>query len=118
VLRDEGIGYLIHTNHCVHPELQTNNDLYQELIESHPRKCRLEALFGDRSGPFSAGDAQRMLADHDHHPRSICRHENDDPRHGLWATVFSIVMQPTAGRMYVTRGTPCDHPFETYMLNQ
>ncbi len=118
VLRDEGAGYIAHTNHCVHPDLLPNNDKFPELIESHPRKCRLDALLADRSGPFTLGDVQRMLSDHDNHPRSICRHENDDPQHGFWATVFSIVIQPTAGRMFVTRGTPCDHPFEEYVLTR
>ncbi|MBI2478805.1 MAG: peptidase C45 [Planctomycetia bacterium] len=117
VLRDEGAGYLAHTNHCVHPDLQCINDKFPELIESHPRKCRIDALLTDRPGPFTLDDVQRVLSDHDDHPRSICRHANDHPRHGFWETVFSIVMQPSAGRMYVTRGTPCDHPFEPYTLN-
>lgn len=116
VLRSEGTGYIAHTNHCVHPDLRGNNDKFPELIESHPRICRLDALLGNHSGPFTIDNVQGMLADHDNHPRSICRHENDHPQHGFWTTVFSLVIQPTAGRMYVTRGTPCDHPFELYTL--
>ncbi|MBC8356960.1 MAG: peptidase C45 [Planctomycetes bacterium] len=118
VLRDEARGYVAHTNHCVHPDLLCHNGEFPELIESHPRISRLETLLGDRSDSFTVNDVQRMLSDHDNHPRSICRHENDHPEHGFWTTVFSLVIQPTAGRMYVTRGTPCDHPFELYSLNK
>lgn len=117
VLRDVGAGYLAHTNHCVHPDLLSSNEKFPELIESHPRKCRIDTLLAERSEPFTRQDVQRMLSDHDNYPRSICRHENDHPQHGFWVTVLSIVMQPTAGRMYVTRGTPCAHPFELYKLN-
>jgi len=31
VLRDEGAGYIVHTNHCVHPELRSNIDKFPEL---------------------------------------------------------------------------------------
>lgn len=116
VLRPESGRYITHTNHCLHPNLLCNNDRFPELIESHPRICRLEALLGECSGSFTINDAQRALSDHENHPRSICRHPNDDPQHGFWTTVFSLIIQPTAGRMYVSRGTPCDHSFELYRL--
>ncbi|MDP6557922.1 MAG: C45 family autoproteolytic acyltransferase/hydrolase [Pirellulaceae bacterium] len=118
VLRSGGNNYLTHTNHCVHADLLSHNDTFPELIESHPRIFRLDALLGEQSQPITIDDVQRMLADHDNHPRSICRHENDHPQNGFWTTVFSLVIQPTAGRMYVTRGTPCNHPFELYTLKQ
>lgn len=117
VLRDEETGYMTHTNHCLHPDLLCNNDRFPELIESHPRISRLSELLGKHRGKFTCKDVQRLLADHDNHPRSICRHQNEHPTHGFWATVFSLVIQPTRNRMYVTRGTPCDHPFERYALS-
>jgi len=117
VVRTNGVGFVTHTNHCVHRELLSINDSFQELIESHPRKRRIDSLLGDQRGPFTVDDVQRVLSDHDSHPRSICRHENDHPQHGFWATVFSIVIQPTARRMFVTRGTPCVHPFQRYELS-
>ncbi len=116
VLRAEERGYITHTNHCVHPDLLCNNDQFPELIESHPRIGRLEALLGECSASFTLDHVQRALSDHDNYPRSICRHTNDHPKYGFWTTVFSLVIQPTAKRMYVTRGTPCDHPFELYLL--
>ena len=117
VLRNEDARYMTHTNHCVHPELLCNNGQFPELIESHPRIARLDHLLAQHSGQFSPDDVQRILSDHDNHPRSICRHENDHPQHGFWKTVFSLVIQPTRNRMYITRGTPCDNPFELYTIN-
>lgn len=116
VLRAEDAGYVTHTNHCVHPDLRCNNDTFPELIESHPRISRLNTLLGMHGRKLACEDVQRVLSDHDNHPRSICRHENDHPQHGHWTTVFSMVIQPTRNRMYVTRGTPCDHPFELYAI--
>jgi isopenicillin-N N-acyltransferase-like protein len=59
---------------------------------------------------------QLVLGDHENYPRSICRHQNADAQHGFWSTVFSIVMDPTAREMYVSRGNPCEHQFELYKL--
>ena len=56
------------------------------------------------------------LRDHADYPRSICRHANHDPETGFWQTVFSVIIEPQAGRMLVTRGTPCDHAYEEYRL--
>lgn len=107
-----------HTNHCLHPELVAINEDFPELIQSHPRKQRIDELL--LNNPSAAGDRtaiEAALRDHRDHPRSICRHVNDDPGEGFWQTVFSVIIEPEAARMYVTRGTPCDHPYEEYVLN-
>lgn len=116
VLREE-CGCLAHTNHCLHADLLPVNNQFPELIQSHSRKTRIDALLAGCSGLLSLDDVRRMLSDHDSHPRSICRHENDDPQSGFWSTVFSVILQPASGRMYVTRGTPCNRPYELYELN-
>ena len=121
VLRDEGSGRLAHTNHCLHPDLACINEQFPELIQSVPRRRRIDALLGI-SPP--GGEAERVtiervktaLRDHDGHPRSICRHENNDRITGYWQTVFSVIIEPAAQRMHVTRGTPCDHEYETYLM--
>ena len=105
-----------HTNHCVHTDFQHINADFAELIQSHPRKQRIDQLL--LSGhPPDAAQVKNALRDHSGHPTSICRHANPDPQHGFWTTVFSIVIQPTLRQMQVSRGTPCDHPFETYTMN-
>jgi isopenicillin-N N-acyltransferase-like protein len=114
VLRPNTSNRLTHTNHCLHPDLQSFNDEFPELIESHPRKRRIDALLAET--PPTLEDVKTILRDHDDHPTSICRHANDDDKFGFWETVFSIIIEPQERRMHVSRGTPCDHPYETYEL--
>ncbi|MBI1900298.1 MAG: peptidase C45 [Planctomycetia bacterium] len=116
VLRDD--HRLTHTNHGLHPALADANRRFPELIQSYPRKDRIdELLAGPARGTFdSVVAAQEALRDHRGHPRSICRHANDDPGHGFWQTVFSVVIEPSERRMHVSRGTPCCRPYETYIL--
>ncbi|MBP89719.1 MAG: peptidase C45 [Planctomycetaceae bacterium] len=114
VLRPEDFGAITHTNHCVHPDLLSVNDDFPELIQSHSRKRQIDSLVGSVSGEIDA--LKSILGDHDGHPTSICRHVNDDPVNGFWVTVFALIIEPSERRMHVTRGTPCDHQFETYTL--
>ena len=114
VLQDEGRGFLVHTNHCLHPELEHINQKFPELIQSRPRKARAEELLRRAQAPDSL---EQILADHQDHPRSICRHTNDDPAHGFWKTVFSVIIEPDRGLLRLSRGNPCCHPFETYRLH-
>ncbi len=110
-----------HTNHCVHPELLPVNDRFPELIQSHSRKARIDELITSSAGDGATTDLERVktaLRDHEGHPRSICRHTNDDPDTGFWTTVFSVIIEADAQRMHVTRGTPCDHPYEVYEMQR
>ena len=117
VLRDDGGGRVTHTNHCLHPELAGINDQFPELIQSLPRKRRIDELIATNSGRVTSMRVKSALRDHDDHPRSICRHANDDPTTGFWQTVFSVIIEPAARRMHVTRGTPCDREYETYAMS-
>lgn len=116
VLRPRPDGLLTHTNHCEHPRLRAINEDFPELIQSHDRKSRVDTLLAEST---EAGFAalERALSDHQDHPRSICRHANDDADNGFWQTVFSVIMEPASGRLHITRGTPCSEPRETYELN-
>ena len=117
VLRpDGGADWLTHTNHCLHPALTGVNERFPELIESRPRKRRIDDLLEQAESGIDIGVAQAALRDHRDEPRSICRHTNDDPRHGFWISVFSVVIEADAGRMLVSRGTPCSNPYEAYRL--
>jgi isopenicillin-N N-acyltransferase-like protein len=117
VLRDDGSGRVIHTNHCLHPDLLSINGQFPELIQSVPRKLRLEKLLGEPQPPLALEQLKAALSDHENYPKSICRHPNDDPITGHCCTVFSIIIEPEAARMYVTRGNPCCQPYETYQMS-
>ena len=107
---------VVHTNHCLHPDLVAINADFPDLIESTPRKARISALL-DPQQALGVAQMQAALKDHDNHPRSICRHENDDPETGFWVSVFSMVVEADRGRMHISRGNPCTIPYETYALN-
>jgi isopenicillin-N N-acyltransferase like protein len=113
-------GIVLHTNHCLAPELIPINEQFPELINSHGRLSRVQSLLQSQPGPLSTPDAislvQSILRDHDNHPASVCRHANDDPHHGFWQTVFSVIISPETGEMLVSRGTPCNHAYERYPL--
>ena len=114
VLRDDEL--VVHTNHCLHPDLVPINQDFPDLIESTPRKARIEKLLGSEQS-LSVEQLQAALSDHDNHPYSICRHQNDDPETGFWVSVFSVVVEADQGRMHISRGNPCATPYETYSLN-
>ena len=116
VLRPDNNTLITHTNHCVHPELVPINDQFPDLIESHPRKARIDHLLGSGHG-LSLSQMQTALSDHDNHPKSICRHPNDHPENGYWVSVFSVIIEANAGRMHISRGNPCQNPYQIYQLN-
>jgi len=117
VLRPSGSDPVTHTNHCRHEDLLPINDQFPDLIDSRFRQSRIDALVQSVEAVPSFADVRDFLSDHEHYPRSICRHANDDPLCGFWKTVFSVIIEPDASRMHVSRGNPCQQPYETYVLN-
>jgi isopenicillin-N N-acyltransferase-like protein len=116
VLRNGDEAGITHTNHCRHPELKAINQQFPELIQSHERQARIDQLLDLPRRQPDLREVMSLLRDHDGFPRSICRHANADPQTGGWETVFSVVIDTTARQMHISRGTPCDHPYETYTL--
>ncbi len=116
VLRPEETSWITHTNHCLHPDLCEYNEQFPELIGSHPRKARIDDLLSANANEIGVEEIKVALRDHQGHPRSICRHANDEPGFGFWQTVFSVIIEPAQKRMHVSRGMPCSVPYEIYQL--
>jgi isopenicillin-N N-acyltransferase-like protein len=93
------------------------NEQFPELIESGPRKVRMDQLFQHEETAPGLEAMKRFLADHEGYPKSICRHSNDHPEHGYWTTVFSAIVDAEAGQLHVSRGNPCEMEFEVYQLD-
>lgn len=104
-----------HANHCLHPELTSINDRFPDLIQSRARQRRIDELTSE-TATLDVSSIQRILADHHDFPRSICRHPNGDATTGHWQTTISVIIEPSRRLMHVSRGTPCNHPYETYTL--
>ena len=107
---------LTHTNHCIHPDLMHINQDFPEMIDSGSRLHRIQSLTTDMP-ECSMETIQHWLRDHDNYPRSICRHANDDLTHGFFETVFSLIIDVASQTIHLSRGTPCNNPYESYMLN-
>ena len=109
---------MAHTNHCVHSSLTRNNDDYADAIygQSFDRKARAEELLDGIGHPVSVDDVKTILSDRQGYPTSINRSPNDDPATGWQRSVVSLIVEPDAGRMHVTRGNPGDNPYEVYEL--
>jgi isopenicillin-N N-acyltransferase-like protein len=109
---------LVHTNHCVHPRLAAYNREYKDRIfgQSFDRKARAEELLGRVNGKVSVDDVKSILSDKQGYPTAINRYPNPDPKSGWQRSVVSVIMEPSAGRMHVSRGNPGDNPYELYEL--
>ena len=58
-----------------------------------------------------------ILADHEGHPDSICRHVDPaKPPELASASRASFVMVPAEGLMYIAAGPPCEFQFMEYRL--
>ncbi len=110
-------GCLIHANHFNDPAAL---GVVERNIERYPhsqwRQERLAALLARR--PQSLASVQAALRDHDRYPYSVCFHiDPTDPPDERYETVASIIIDATAGIMYVTAGPPCEREYVAYTLN-
>ena len=119
-------GMIVHTNHCLHPELSGLNSQFAEIFQSVPRLARATALLQPAAAAPAAaaatamqqvGTVQAVLRDHQNFPRSTCRHSNGDEETGDWITVLSVVMDVRAGVLACARGPPCCNEYMDYSLH-
>jgi isopenicillin-N N-acyltransferase like protein len=97
-------GVLVHTNHFLSPRLHPVDLSLWAMPSSAVRLQRLQAGVG----PGTPADFRVLLADHADYPYSVCAH----PEPGAHpceqgATIASVLMDLTAGRMWVAAGHPC-----------
>lgn len=118
-LKPDSEGKLVHTNHCLHSDLEHVNDEQREFLygQTFDRLERANSLFANIQGAISVDDIMQMLSDHAGGPTSICRHPNNDPNIGWQRSVVSVVMVPGLREMFITRGNPCERTYEKYLLN-
>lgn len=107
----DGAPCHVHANHFTHPDLRPLERYLQILPDSAPRQARLEAIAPPRA---SVDSFQRLFRDHHGHPQSICRHLHGE---GTLGTAASVVMDVSAGYMYVASGPPCETSYEKFTLD-
>jgi isopenicillin-N N-acyltransferase-like protein len=108
---DHGSRAAAHTNHILDPALAHYERYLDALPDSPDRYGRLCRLLAE--GKATLPDVQRMLADHDGYPSSICRHGG----HGDLYTQASVIFEPARRLMHLAYGNPCETPFATYAVD-
>lgn len=80
----------------------------EALPDSPARTDRMGRLLEEAHGRLDAETASALLADHDGHPSSICRHapEGAHPIEGI-LTVASVIIELSPARMHLAFGRPC-----------
>lgn len=113
-------GYLVHSNHFICGSHACSVNDAASVPDSFPRMERIRTLLGGKFGSLTINDVKRALADHEGHPTSICRHPHGGPDHPSVSarghTVASLIAEPAAGRMHVSRGNPCQASYAVYTL--
>ena len=115
-------GFIAHSNHFLcGPHACPENDS-ASLPDSFPRLDRMRSLISEQTGSHNVGTMKSILADHDGHPVSICRHPHDGPGIAILPssgrTIAAIIAEPASGRFHVASGNPCETPFVEYQLSR
>jgi predicted choloylglycine hydrolase len=110
ILRDEGKGYVVHTNHYLCRRYATGENFKHSLADSFPRLDRMDSLIKSRFGSMEVDDVKRFLSDHSGYPTSICRHDSK------MVTAASLIAEPARRCMHVAIGNPCQHRYVTHSM--
>lgn len=108
---------LAHTNHVLAPELREVEE--GDTLNSQLRLNRVRRLLEERSGELSVADLQSILRDHANWPRSVCKHAapaDELAREQGTRTVASLVVDVTAGTLYLAAGAPCQAEYVSFTL--
>jgi isopenicillin-N N-acyltransferase like protein len=103
-------GVLLHTNHFLSPRI---HPVDLSLWAMPSSAVRLQRLRAGASQAAALDDFRALLADHADYPRGICAHP-DPAVHPCeqGATIASVLMDLSAGRLWVAAGNPCQAPHE------
>lgn len=99
-------GWLVHTNHYVHPRMAQYEKAPDNIAGSISRYDRARELMERHTGPVTAATFKSFLSDHDSSPASLCRHSD------RVKTVFSAVIDLTERTVDGLVGNPCEGQFE------
>jgi isopenicillin-N N-acyltransferase-like protein len=105
-------GVLLHTNHFLAPRIHPADLSLWAMPSSQVRLQRLKAA-QQAQDPRTLDDFRVVLADHADYPHSVCAHP-EPAAHPLeqGQTVASLLMDLTAGQLWLAAGNPCQVPYE------
>lgn len=100
-------GWLVHTNHYVHPRMRQYEQNPGDIVGSVERYERACQLMQGCPRPVDLPALGTFLGDHDSQPVSLCWH---DPE-GKVKTVFSALIDLTGFTVDMAVGNPCQNEF-------
>ncbi|HEX3010631.1 MAG TPA: carcinine hydrolase/isopenicillin-N N-acyltransferase family protein, partial [Syntrophomonadaceae bacterium] len=104
---------LLHSNHYITERFKAADTAPQLQPDSYHRLDRIRSLFNQHYGNINVEIVKEILADHDHHPNSICRHI--DPTVPISSkTLASFIMVPGEESIYIAAGNPCEYEYVRY----
>jgi isopenicillin-N N-acyltransferase-like protein len=110
IIRDDGSGFLAHTNHFLCPKYARKENFDRSWKDSFPRIQVMSGLLKSRTPCVTVDDMKAFLKNHDGWPTSICRHDGES------RTVASIIAETGQRRMHVAVGNPCQSRYTTYSM--
>jgi isopenicillin-N N-acyltransferase-like protein len=116
LIKDEGAGFLAHSNHFVCSRYANKEREDNSLPDSRTRFDRIHKLLRSDFGSITVDRMKVHLSDHSDHPTSICRHPQS-PRVGPDKTVASMIAEPALRQMHVALGNPCNSRYVTYSMD-
>ncbi len=111
VIRDEGAGYLAHSNHFLCPRYATKENYKQGWGDSFNRLDRMNAMIRERYGKVTVEDVKKFLRDHSGDPAAICRHGAKDS-----VTAASLIAETANRCLHVATGNPCANRHVTHTM--
>jgi isopenicillin-N N-acyltransferase-like protein len=108
---------LVHANHYETERFKAADWTTQLIPDTCARAGRMRELIESAYGRITPEIMMEILADHEGHPNSICRHVDPAKPPELASTSrASFVMVPAEGLMYIAAGPPCEFQFMEYRL--
>lgn len=101
---------MAHTNHYLSWPMRAFEANPHGIGNSIIRFYRARRLLRENYGRLSPTLFQKLLADHENYPASICKHD------GSSVTVFSIIINLNERRAWIGRGRPCETTYYEYTL--
>lgn len=107
---------LIHTNHYLSPLIAPQDKAKSFIPSTFTRYNTMEKWLKKRGGRIGEKEIFRLLSNHDNYPESICYHEDPRISGERYCSVYAMVMDVTAGKLWVTDGYPCEGKVSEYRL--
>ncbi len=103
---------LLHSNHYITERFKKDDTASFIQPDSYHRLESITKLAHQHYGRLSPEIAMEILSDHEHHPKSICRHDTSSTMPSV--THASFIMVPEEGAIYIAAGNPCEYQYERY----